>query len=350
VERRLVRDRIQAILGAPTTWDGSQPQMRTTSALRRVAIVGADGFIGRHLASRLAARQAPELVLISRRFERDYLARRCPSARLVQADMASPEASAACAGADAVIDLAASESPQSLAGGGSDGIAAIAAVHCGFYRRLGRCDVRHVVMLSSGGTVYGPSTAPLITEDHPARPQSGYGMAKLMVEQGLDDAARQGGFGHTVLRAANCYGPGQAVKRRQGLIAAILRCYETGQTLKIAGDGTIVRDYVHVNDVVDALVRAIDTASTEGERINIGSGRGTSILDLVDLFAAIAGSRLDVEFGPANEFDVPRNVLDIAKAVRMLGWLPRVRLEDGITRLLHRDAANRMPERPCENV
>ncbi|HEV8390560.1 MAG TPA: NAD-dependent epimerase/dehydratase family protein, partial [Dongiaceae bacterium] len=287
--------------------------MQDTSVARRVAIVGADGFIGRHLAGRCAAMPALELILIGRRFVDDVLARRCPKARLVQADMISPEAAAACAGADAVIDLAASESPQSLAGRGEDEIAAIAALHCEFYERLGRGAVRHVIMLSSGGTVYGPTTARWIAEDHPTRPRGGYGVAKLMVEQGLEEAARRGGFGQTILRAANCYGPGQAVKRRQGLIAAILRCNQSGQPLKIAGDGTIVRDYVHVEDVVDALVAAIDGAPGAGERINIGSGRGTSILELIDLFAAIAGRRLAVEFGPANDFDVPHNVLDIAK-------------------------------------
>jgi len=319
-------------------------------ASARVAIIGADGFIGRHLAGHLAAMPPLELVLIGRQFADDVLARRCPRARLVRADMTSPEASTACAGADAVIDLAASESPQSLAGSGQEEVAAIAASHCGFYERLAGCGVRQVVMLSSGGTVYGRSDASRIAENHPARPLSPYGTAKLMTEQGLDDAAQHAGFDHTILRAANCYGPGQAVKRRQGLIAAILHCYEADQPLKVAGDGTTVRDYVHVDDVVDAIVMAIDKVPGEGERINIGSGRGTSILELVDLFAAAAGRRLDVVFGPANDFDVPRNVLDIGKAARLLGWSPQVSLESGIERLLHGGTADRRPEHPRESV
>ena len=308
--------------------------MRTESASGRVAIVGADGFIGRHLSRRLAAAPAIELVLIGRRFADDVLARACPRAHLVEADMASPEAAAACTGADAVVDLAASESPQSLAGRGPDEIAGLASLHRTFYERLGNCSVRHVIALSSGGTVYGPSDAPRVSEDHPTQARSGYGLAKLMMEEGLDAAARGGGFDHTILRPSNCYGPGQAVKRRQGLMAAILDCYHSGRPLQVAGDGTNVRDYVFVDDVVSAIQMAIVQGPGGGERINIGSGRGTSILQLLDVFAAITGRRIDVTFGPAHDFDLPRNVLDNTKARRLLGWNPRVSLEEGVRRLL----------------
>ena len=308
--------------------------MRTNLVIGRAAIVGADGFIGRHLSQRLAAVPNLDLILIGRAFAGDFLARHCPEARLVQADMASSEASAACAGADTVVDLAASESPQSLAGYTSGEIAALAASHCAFYQRLARCGVRQIIMLSSGGTVYGPSEAPEIAEDHHTRPISGYGMYKLDVETELDAAAKSAGFGHAILRPANCYGPGQVVKRRQGLMAAIVHCYQSGQPLKVAGDGTIIRDYVHVEDVVGAIVRTVEAKLGSGERLNIGSGRGTSILDLIDLFAAIAGRRVAVEFGPGHDFDLPRNVLDIRKAARLLGWSPQVGLKTGIERLL----------------
>jgi len=250
--------------------------MRTRSAGGRVAIIGADGFIGRHLSHHLAAMAALDLVLIGRRFEGDVLARLCPRARLQAADMTSLEAPMACADVDTVIDLVGSESPRSLAGAGDDEIAAIAAAHRAFYDRLGRCDVRHVITLSSGGTVYGPSEASRIPEGHPTRPRSGYGKLKLMVEQALDAAGKEGLFARTILRPGNCYGPGQTVKRRQELMAEIVRCYQTGEPLKVAGDGSTVRDCVFVDDVVSAIVLAIDRASGEGERINIGSGRGTS--------------------------------------------------------------------------
>jgi UDP-glucose 4-epimerase len=187
--------------------------------------------------------------------------------------------------------------------------------------------------LSSGGAVYGASTASLIREDHPTRPHGGYGKLKLMMEEALDAAAGSG-FGRTILRPANCYGPGQTVKRRQGLMAAIVHCYQTGEPLKVAGDGSIIRDYVFIDDVVSAIVLAIDRAPGNGERINIGSGRGTSILQLIDLCAAITGRRLELAFGPANDGDVPRNVLDIVKAARLLEWKPEVSLEDGVGQML----------------
>jgi UDP-glucose 4-epimerase len=313
--------------------------MRDSTAVNRVAIMGADGFIGRHLSRYLTARPRIELVLIGRSFVDDYLTRQCPRARIVRADMTSTQAAAACSGAQVVVDLAGAESPRSLAGSGLDEVEKTAASHTGFYRRLGDCDVGHVVVLSSGGTVYGPTDAAVIAEDHPTRPRSGYGIAKLMVEEGLDAAARSGRFHHTILRPANCYGPGQVVKRRQGLIAAILDCYQSGRSLKVAGDGTIVRDFVFVDDLVTAIAATIDIAlgngdRLSGERINIGCGRGTSILEMIDMCAAITGRRLSVEFGPAHDFDVPRNVLDIGKAKRLLGWSPQVPLEPGLERLL----------------
>jgi UDP-glucose 4-epimerase len=313
--------------------------LQTHSELRRVAVVGADGFIGRHLARRLADLPGIEPILIARRFRDLDLGGRWRSARFVQADMSAPEASQACVGAAAVVDLVASESPQSMAGSSDAEIAAIAALHREFYDRLGRNGARHVLVLSSGGTVYGRSDAPLIAEDHPTRPLGNYGRAKLLVEQELQAAAGAGGFGFTVLRPSNCYGPGQSVKRRQGLLAAVLRCYESGQPLQVAGDGSNVRDYIFVDDLVDAIVSALDAPHGAGGPINIGSGRGTSILQLIDLFAAIVGRRLDVAFGPPNAFDVPRNVLDISKAARLLGWSPKIELECGIRRLLATRAA-----------
>jgi UDP-glucose 4-epimerase len=309
--------------------------MRVRSKGRgRVAIIGADGFIGRHLSRRLAANTELDLVLIGRSFAGDLLARLCPCARLLAADMNSAEAASACDGADAVIDLVGSESPRSLAGAGDDQVAVIAATHRAFYDRLGRHDVRHVITLSSGGTVYGVSAANLIREDHPTRPHGGYGKLKLMLEEGLNAAAQASGFGRTILRPANCYGPGQTVKRRQGLMAEIVRCYQSGEPLKVVGDGSIVRDYVFIDDVVSAIVLAINRAPGDGERINVGSGRGTSILQLVDLCATITGRRLELACGPASDVDVPRNVLDIAKAARLLGWKPEVSLEDGVRQLL----------------
>jgi UDP-glucose 4-epimerase len=130
---------------------------------------------------------------------------------------------------------------------------------------------------------------------------------------------------------ANPYGELQRPDRAQGAVAVFLNRVTNGVPIEIWGDGSVVRDYVYVGDAVDAMVAAAFTEAP-ARLYNIGSGRGTSLLELIAAIAAVTGSKPAVEFKPGRVFDVPTSVLDISRARAELDWLPRVSLNEGLRR------------------
>jgi UDP-glucose 4-epimerase len=197
----------------------------------------------------------------------------------------------------------------------------------GLCRAAGVC---RMVFVSSGGTVYGvPRTLP-IAEDHPTDPISAYGIHKLLVEKHLGLLAHRHGLQSVVLRAANPYGPFQSPERGQGVIAALIASRLAGQPVEIWGDGQVVRDFLHVEDLVEAMLRA---AVHEGEErlFNVGSGTGRSVLEVVASVDAMLGLRgAAIRHRPARPVDVPVNVLDTTRIHRVLGWAPRVEWMAGL--------------------
>lgn len=201
--------------------------------------------------------------------------------------------------------------------------------------------VRRVVFCSSGGTVYGPSDLDLIPETAPTNPISAYGVSKLACEKymRLYDRASGSGVGGgalstVTLRVANPYGAGQNVHKAQGALTTFCHRAVTGQPIEIWGDGSVERDYIEVRDVAAALLMAARATDVSGIEINIGSGQGASLNQLIAEITAQRGQPPEVSYQPGRGFDVPRNVLDISRAGALLGWAPQVGLSEGISGLL----------------
>ena len=191
--------------------------------------------------------------------------------------------------------------------------------------------VRKVVFASSGGTVYGPPETLPVNEDHPTNPISSYGIVKLTIEKYLRLFHHLHGLDYTVLRISNPYGPYQNLASQQGAVGVFLHRIRTGQPITIWGDGSVVRDYLYVSDLVDALEMAA-RVETQVRLFNIGSGQGTSLNELIDLMAAVVHEQPAVEYLPSRRLDVPASVLDITRADTQLGWRPKTDLMEGISR------------------
>lgn len=191
--------------------------------------------------------------------------------------------------------------------------------------RGGRC---RVVVVSSGGTVYDAHQPPPHRETASTRAVNDYGSAMLEVE----DLVRGRAPEHTVLRVANAYGPGQVARRGQGVIAHWLDAVARDEPITVLGDDDLARDYVYVDDVVEALV-AVHEAHETPPMLNIGSGVGTGLGELVDAVrATVAPRRLRVERSPARPFDAPSTWLAVDRAADILGWEPQVPLDEGLAR------------------
>ncbi len=191
--------------------------------------------------------------------------------------------------------------------------------------------VRKVVFASSGGTVYGPPETIPITEDHPTNLISSYGIIKLTVEKYLGLFHHLHGLDYAALRISNPYGPYQNPAGQQGAISVFLQRIYNGQPIVIWGDGEVVRDYLYISDLVEALMLAAGTG-TRGKVLNVGSGRGASLNELIEFMAAVVGERPAVEYQPARSLDVPVSVLGVGRAREDLGWEPRTELGEGLGR------------------
>ncbi|WOJ91122.1 NAD-dependent epimerase/dehydratase family protein [Methylocapsa polymorpha] len=190
-----------------------------------------------------------------------------------------------------------------------------------------------VVFASSGGTVYGRLLETPAPEDHPLNPLSAYGVSKRAVESYLDFFARLGDIRPISLRIGNVFGPGQDATRVFGAVTHFARSALSGAPIRLFGDGSVVRDYVYIEDAIDALVRAghVETASPA---LNIGSGVGRSLNDVIAALQKHFHEPIKVERMAARAFDAPVSVLDPTRARREIGWSPRVSFEDGVRRTL----------------
>jgi UDP-glucose 4-epimerase len=191
--------------------------------------------------------------------------------------------------------------------------------------------VRKVVHTSSGGSIYGaPQTFPT-SEDQPVDPSSPYAAGKYAGEVYLNMFRNLYGLECSHIAPANVYGPRQDPHGEAGVVAIFARALLAGRPTKIFGDGGDTRDYVFVDDVVDAFVKASGEAGG-GQRFNIGTGVETSVRQLHSLIAAAAGGTDDPEFYPARLGDLKRSSLDNSRARQVLGWTPNVELTDGVAR------------------
>ena len=183
-----------------------------------------------------------------------------------------------------------------------------------------------VVFSSTGGAIYGDCTRPA-PEDSPCEPLSPYGTAKLAGEEYLRAFNRLYGTRHIALRYGNVYGPRQDPHGEAGVVAIFLGALLRGEQARIFGDGSQTRDYVYVGDVARAT---ISTIGHEGGVFNVGTGRETSVTELYELCARVAGSDMSAEHAPARLGELQRSYLDTTLAAETLGFSAMVDIEDGL--------------------
>ncbi len=188
--------------------------------------------------------------------------------------------------------------------------------------------VRRLLFLSSGGTVYGiPEVTPIV-EKHPLRPISSYGITKVAIEHNLEMFRRTCGLSPIIIRASNPFGPRQGHTGVQGVVATFLNQIANGATIEIWGDGSVIRDYIHVHDLAELCVTS-GTSDREGA-YNAGSNTGTSLVELLSAMEQVTGRDVIKVFKPARATDVPVSVLDCSAAERDFGWKASQDLHEGL--------------------
>jgi UDP-glucose 4-epimerase len=189
-----------------------------------------------------------------------------------------------------------------------------------------RAQKTRLIFSSTGGAIYGECAEPA-TEDAPLSPLAPYGAAKLAAEGYLATYNRLYGSDHTVLRYANVYGPRQDPFGEAGVVAIFLGRLARGEQPHVYGDGRQVRDYAYVADVATATLAAVRSRAGV---FNVGTGRATSVLDLLQVCAEASGVKVEPAFDPPRLGELQRSVLDPGLAERELGFRAETALADGI--------------------
>jgi UDP-glucose 4-epimerase len=260
-----------------------------------VALIGASGFIGGNLSAELARSNARVAAL-------GRLTLATQEAVVSEIDGIKP---------DVVVHLASNLVPGSTECEYLDERSDLMAATAFLADRLAERQIM-LVYASSGGAVYGPATGDTLSENQECAPINYYGQAKLEVETYLRFAARTLGLRHLVVRPSNPYGPGQDPRSGQGLVTVVIDRAMRGEALEVWGDGSVVRDYIHVQDMCRAIVHLME-AGVEDQVVNIGSGVGHSLLEVVEVVERHLGQRVPLLFKEARPVDSPRAVLDVTR-------------------------------------
>ncbi len=254
-----------------------------------VLLVGGTGFIGRALATRLQQQGVPVHVV--------------GRANLTELPVLLPRCGT-------VVHLASSTTPG-LSARQPELEAPNLALTLRLLQLLELQPTIHLIYFSSGGTVYGNPVRLPVPEDAPLAPLSYHGVAKVAQEMLCQVAS---GHGHrvSILRPSNAYGPGQGLRAGFGLVRTLLEHARRGSEMELWGDGNHLRDYVYIDDVVEATCRLIAEPGLSGT-YNLGSGVGHSILQVQGVVESVCGRQIRTIFRPARSDDVREVVLDCAR-------------------------------------
>jgi UDP-glucose 4-epimerase len=178
--------------------------------------------------------------------------------------------------------------------------------------------------------VYGEQTAFPAKEDHPIKPESVYGLSKRVGEEYLDFWERVWGVTSTALRLSNVYGPRQNPHGEAGVIAIFCERLLEGKGISVNGTGKQTRDFVYVEDVAEAVGRAVDTKVSGA--FNIGTSKETTITEVAERLRDLSKSKAEISYAPAKAGEQMRSCIDIGAAKAKLGWSPKVNFSEGLER------------------
>lgn len=298
-----------------------------------IILVGANGFLGRH-SCELLDRRGVEAVAVSRSPDPRFFERFAPSIRSMSvAEFASSAGAEIIPQARAVVYLAWGSVPATFHQEPWRELAVNVEPAFKLFLRIAELAPNaKIVLLSSGGTVYGRDGTEPKSETSPTNPISSYGLGKLMTEEALRLVGRNQGAPYAILRVSNAVGRWQA-NEAQGIVGVALRAAQRGLPVRLYGGGVQVRDFVDADDVAEAIYAASLDTNHPAATWNIGSGVGVTICQVLERAARVAKRPIAIEHAPARNMDVPHVVLDCGKAAKELGWTARLPLERSISDL-----------------
>lgn len=300
--------------------------------MKRSCVIGGTGFIGSRVVKGLLASGRQVSVI-----GRSPLPSRPLPARVDyrSGDLGNRDFLAeALRGVDEVIDLAYTTVPKTSFDHPVDDILGNLPAAVTLLQVAGELALKRVIVVSSGGVVYGNAVHLPITEDHPTNPISPYGITKLAVEKYALMYWNASALPVVCVRPGNAYGEGQRPFIGQGFVATAIASILKGGEVSIYGENGTIRDYIHVDDVASGIIAALKHG-VPGSCYNVGTGVGRSNRDVLDVLFSLARARglnPHLRILPPRQFDVAANVLSSVKLLADAGWQAGIGFEEGIER------------------
>lgn len=297
-----------------------------------IAIIGGAGFIGTNLAISIASESNHALTVIDRDEEYFSILKslHLPNTEFKAAPFSvDSDFDNQVKGMDVVYHLASTIIPGDSNRNIPDELEANVIVSTKLLDACVRQHVGKVVFISSGGAVYGKKGVCPIKEDTVTYPISSYGIQKIVIEKLLYLYRYQQGLDYRIIRLANPYGPYQRPNGRLGVVTTFVYKALTDGMLEVYGDGTVVRDFIYIDDAIRGI-RNIVNGENEIRVFNLGSGKGTSVNQVIKAIRETINENLKIEYIAGRSTDVPENYLDISRYESFYGKLNPISLAEGI--------------------
>lgn len=299
--------------------------------MAKVLVLGGDGFIGSHIVDDLLVKGHEVKVFARFHNGKSFnLEQVRGKVDFIAGDfLNSADLDHAIKGVDYVFHMISLSTPISTM---RDPLLDIQTNMFGTVQLLDLCvkhGVKKVIFPSSGGTIYGDTTENLISENHPVNPFCPYAISKLAIEKYLDYFFRLYGLDYLIFRMSNPYGERQSVSKKQGVIAVFLGQIAKDLPITIFGNGDEVRDYIYIKDVSD-LMTSVFNQKTVHRIYNLGSGKGHTVNDIVDILKKVILRKFEIQRIPREKGYVNRVVLDTTRIQNEFGFKSCTSLEEGI--------------------
>lgn len=293
----------------------------------QVLVVGAGGFVGQHLTRALSSRGTKVLAVSRQPFGHDVI-----GVKAVVGAMTEPQPFAEWLDrCSTVVYLASNSTPGTSAGRPVDEVRDNLLPLAALLQAMQATPSVKLLYLSSGGSLYAATANDPSTETSPVQPRSYHGAAKVAAECLITAWCQQYEGQATLLRPSNIYGPGQFERPGFGIVPACFGKLMRGETLGVWGDGSIVRDYLYIDDFVALCMAILSSPTPAGTQVlNASSGTGVSLNELFRAIEHVTGKPLPRSYELDRPVDAPQIVMDSAMARDRYGWVPATPLEEGL--------------------
>lgn len=294
-----------------------------------ILVVGGTGFLGSNLVGALD-REGHYVRVLSRghvREEENY-----KNVDYIEGDISNDEdLEEALNKIDYVYHLASTTNPKSSE---NDLLFDVSSNLSSTINILNKCvknNIKKFIFCSSGGTVYGNHNQMPISEEFSCEPISSYGIVKYNIEMYIKYFNYKYNLNYEILRLSNPYGIKQFPDGSQGVIPTYMKKILNNHEIQVFGDGSSVRDYIYIDDFINLSLKLL-TNRKKNNILNIGSGRGTSIGELIHKIELISDKKARIQYLPKRKFDVLEIYLDINQVRKVYGWKPKITLDEGLER------------------